>query len=81
MQTDEHELIAQSLAKDADAYGQLVDRYKNAIYRHCFALLRDEDAAEDIAQEAFIAGYYKLKMFDSKKRFSTWLFKIATTNE
>lgn len=78
MQTSEQELIARSISHDADAYGQLVDRYKVAVYRHCFAIVRDEDAAEDIAQETFIAGYYKLSSFDSSKRLSTWLFKIAT---
>lgn len=78
MQPNEEELIAKSKAHDADAYGQLVERYQHALYRHCFALMRDEDAAEDIAQEAFIAAYYKLETFDSSKRFSTWLFKIAT---
>ncbi len=78
MQIDEHELIARSKQSDADAYGQLVERYKSALYRHSFAILRDEDAAEDITQEAFIAAYYKLETFDVSKRFSTWLFRIAT---
>lgn len=78
MQTDEKELIALAKAHNGDAYGQLVDRYKNALYRHCFALLKDEDAAEDIAQDTFIAAYYKLDSFDDSRRFSTWLFKIAT---
>ena len=78
MQPSEEELIARSKHHDADAYGQLVDRYKQALYRHCFALMRSEDAAEDIAQEAFIAAYYQLTTFDSSRRFSTWLFKIAT---
>lgn len=78
MQISEQELIARSISHDADAYGQLVERYKHAIYRHCFAIVRDEDTAEDIAQETFIAAYYKLTSFDSSKRLSTWLFKIAT---
>jgi len=34
--------------------------------------------AEDIAQETFIAAYYKLHLFDQQKKFSTWLFKVAT---
>lgn len=55
---DEPELIAQSLGGDTDAYGQLVDRYKTAIYHHCFAIVRDEAAAEDMAQEAFITAFY-----------------------
>lgn len=75
---DETALIAQSLGGDPHAYGELVDRYKNAIYHHCFAMVRDEDAAEDIAQETFITAYYKLHLYNPSYRLSTWFFKIAT---
>jgi RNA polymerase sigma-70 factor (ECF subfamily) len=78
MQTDDQELIARSLDADHQAYAELVDRYKNALYRHCFAIVRREDVAEDIAQEAFITAYYKLDSYNPTYRFSTWLFKIAT---
>lgn len=78
MQNTEHELIAHSLDGDHAAYGQLVDRYKHALYRHCFAMVRNEDAAEDIAQETFITAFYKLRTYNPHYRFSTWLFKIAT---
>lgn len=72
------ELINQASHGDANAYGELVDRYKQALYRHCFTIARDEDAAEDIAQESFIAAYYNLHKYDSTYRFGTWLFKIGT---
>jgi RNA polymerase sigma-70 factor (ECF subfamily) len=75
---DEAELIAQSMHGDHDAYGELVDRYKNALYHHCFAIVRNEDAAEDIAQDTFITAFYKLTSYNSEYKLSTWLFKIAT---
>ncbi|HEX6258536.1 MAG TPA: RNA polymerase sigma factor [Candidatus Saccharimonadales bacterium] len=75
---DEPELIAQSIDGNHLAYAELVNRYKNALYRHCFAIVRNEDAAEDIAQDTFITAYYKLPTYDSAYRLSTWLFKIAT---
>jgi len=75
---DEPTLIAQTLSGDTHAYGELVDRYKNALYHHCFAIVRDEDVAEDLAQETFITAYYKLHSYKSQYRLSTWLFKIAT---
>ena len=75
---DEAELIAQSLDGNHQAYGILVDRYKKAIYYHCFAIVHDEDLAEDIAQDTFISAYYKLKLYKSEYKLSTWLFKIAT---
>jgi len=75
---NEEELIARSLDGDGEAYAELVDRYKNAVYYHCFAIVRDEDIAEDIAQETFINAYYKLKQYNPSYRLSTWLFKIST---
>lgn len=75
---DEQELIARSLNADHHAYAELVDRYKNALYHHCFAIVRNEDAAEDIAQDTFITAYYKLRSYNPQYRLSTWLFKIAT---
>lgn len=74
----EQELIARTLNGDHQAYGDLVDRYKNALYHHCFAIVRNEDAAEDIAQDTFITAYYKLRSYNPQYRLSTWLFKIAT---
>lgn len=78
MQADEAELVARSLRHDTAAYAELVERYKNAILHHCFAITHDESLAEDVAQETFITAYYKLHTFDTSRRLSTWLFKIAT---
>jgi len=78
MEQDEHELITRILDGDEQAYGLLIDRYKEGPYRHCFRFMRDEDAAEDIAQATFIRAYLKLQEFDHIHAFSTWLYKIAT---
>lgn len=79
MQTvDEAELIARTKQDDHMAYAELVNRYKNAVYHHCFAIVRDEDVAEDIAQNTFITAYYKIHTYNPKFKLATWLFKIAT---
>ena len=79
MQTaDEAGLIARTKQGDNQAYAELVDRYKNAVYHHCFAIVRNEDVAEDIAQEAFISAYYNIHKYNPTYRLATWLFKIAT---
>jgi RNA polymerase sigma-70 factor, ECF subfamily len=75
---DEAELIAHTLNGNHEAYAVLIDRYKNALYYHCFAVERSEDVAEDITQETFITAYYKLRRYDPKYRLSTWLFTIGT---
>lgn len=74
----DNELVALSLQQDHIAYAELVNRYKGALYRHIFAIVQDEDIAEDVAQETFVAAYYKLSSYDNTYRFATWLFKIST---
>lgn len=78
MEQDETKLIARILRDDEAAYGELIDRYKEGLYRHCFRFTQNEDDAEDIAQQAFIDAYVHLDRYDSRYRFSTWLYKIAT---
>jgi RNA polymerase sigma-70 factor (ECF subfamily) len=75
---DEQELIARAISGDDEAYAELINRYKNAVYYHSFAIVRDEDAAEDIAQETFISAFYNLNRYNKEYRLSTWLFKIST---
>lgn len=78
MAIDERQLVDLAQGGDTDAFGGLVALYKDAIFKSCYYLVRDESAAEDIAQEAFIKAYLRLNTFDTKRKFSTWLFKIAT---
>ncbi|HSW81649.1 MAG TPA: RNA polymerase sigma factor [Candidatus Saccharimonas sp.] len=75
---NEIQRITRILNGDSELYGELIDRYKTGLYYHCFTIICDEDAAEDIAQETFITAYRNLKKYDQKHAFSTWLYKIAT---
>lgn len=77
-QNDDARLISQSLDDNHEAYRQLVDRYKDALYRHSFRIVHDEDTATDIAQDTFVTAYYKLSSYNPEYAFGTWLFKIAT---
>lgn len=79
MSIDEQELIAQIVNGDQESYRILVDRYKDAVYRHCFYIVRNEDVAEDMAQEAFIKAFFYLPKYDTAKAsYKTWVFTIAT---
>lgn len=79
MEQNEQELIAHILNGDDDqAYAALIDCYKVGLYRHCFKFMRDEDEAEDVAQETFIEAFVHLDRYNPQFRFSTWLYKIAT---
>lgn len=76
---EESEFISYVLAGDTASYRHLVERYHTGVIIHCEQLLQDRIEAEDVAQEAFIQAYEKLASYDqSKSRFSTWLYRIAT---
>ncbi len=74
---NEPELIKQICAGDDAAYAQLIERYQRGLVRYCFTIVHDADAAEDIAQEAFIAAYDQLAKYQPEHSFSTWLYRIA----
>ena len=74
--SDEYEIIRQCLAGDSDRFSILVDRYKNMIYSIAYRMLGDQDAANDMAQESFIAAFTGLGNFQFGSKFSTWLYQI-----
>ncbi len=80
MHQDELEIISHILDGDGEQYAALIDRYKNGVYRHCYAIVRDEEMAQDITQETFIKAYVQLRQYNSAYRFSTWLYKIASNH-
>ena len=73
----ETELLERARAGDADAFGELVERHKVAVYRAARIALRSADEAEDVAQEAFVAAYRKLGEFRGEASFKTWLLAIT----
>lgn len=60
------------------AFSQIVTRYQQPIYNLCYHMLRDSGEAEDAAQEIFLRAYTKIDTFDQNRKFSTWLFTIAS---
>ena len=74
---DEALLLARSCRGDAEAFGQLVDRYAGPIVNLCCRMVGERADGEDLAQEAFVAAYKALPSFRADAKFSTWLYRIA----
>jgi RNA polymerase sigma-70 factor (ECF subfamily) len=62
---------------DAVAFGELVDRYREAVFRAALAAIGSPTDAEEAAQEAFVAAYRRLDRFRGESSFKTWLLAIA----
>ena len=58
-------------------YEVLMRRHNERIYRAARAIIKDEDEAEDVMQQAYVNAYFHLRQFDRRAKFSTWLTKIA----
>jgi RNA polymerase sigma-70 factor (ECF subfamily) len=71
------ELVRRTRRGDGEAYGALVDRYRDAIYGLAYHYVQDFEEARDIAQESFIKGYVGLSELREPARFGPWLRRIA----
>ena len=70
--------IKQVLKGDQDAFAEVIELYKDKVFQICFRMLGNRHEAEDISQEAFIRAYVNIHTFNQKRKFSTWLYRIAT---
>lgn len=65
---------------DEQAFAELMQRYKMAVYHMILKMVRNVDDAEDLTIEAFAKAFKNLHKFKKDYTFSTWLFRIATNN-
>lgn len=62
---------------DRAAFAELVEKYKQPVMNLVYRTLHDETEAEDLAQNVFLQVYKSARRYESRARFSTWLFTIA----
>ena len=76
MTTSDAELVRLALAGSQEAFRTLVSRYTSAAVNVAARLVRDRALAEDIAQEAFVRAFARLKTYDQERKFSSWFFQV-----
>lgn len=69
--------VERVLAGDREAYRALVDRHSRNVHRLAYRLTGNAHDAEDVVQEAFLRAYQKLKQFEARANFGTWVYRIA----
>jgi RNA polymerase sigma-70 factor, ECF subfamily len=70
-------LVAEARSGKAEAFEELVNRYKRKIYRLELHLIGNPEDAEDIVQESFLKAFEHLPEFREDSRFYTWIVRIA----
>lgn len=76
--SDESALIGEAQRGSTAAFEELVRRYDRSVLRLALRLLRSEDEARDIYQEAFLKIYRGLARFRRECSFQTWVFRVVT---
>ena len=72
------EVVQASLDGDARAFGELVRRYDKRLLNFVYRTIGDRDRGQDLVQETFVRVYRHLHRFDQTKKFSTWIYTIAS---
>jgi len=62
------------------AFAELLRRYERPIFSLVYRMVRDRTLAEDLAQESFIRAFNAIESYNSKYKFSSWIFKIANNH-
>src|SRR3954463_2462070 len=77
LQATDLDLVRLAQAGDLDAFGELVERNRRAVFRAALACVGSPAEADDVAQEAFVTAFKKLDTFRGDAQFRTWLLSIT----
>ena len=59
------------------AFEELVARHRDKIYGRAYSMMRNEEEAVDLSQEAWVKGWQRLKQFQGEASFGTWMTRIV----
>lgn len=76
--SEEQKLIARAASGHMDAFETLVRQNEKFVYNIALKMLRNEQDAEDAAQEVFIKAYTSLASFRGDSKFSVWLYRMTS---
>ncbi len=75
---DDAALVTEYLSGQPRAFDAIVDRYQTRLLNFIYRTVGDRERAEDLVQEVFIRVHRHLARFDRGKKFSTWIYTIAS---
>lgn len=71
------ELVRNFKEGDRSAYAEIVRRYQNRVYSLCHRWLSNDQVAEEVAQDVFVALFKSLHGFRGDAQLSTWIYRIV----
>ncbi len=74
---DDRALVQASQQGDMAAFEELVARHRDRIYARAYSMMRNEEEAVDLSQEAWVKGWQRLHQFQGDSSFGTWMTRIV----
>src|SRR5947209_15608500 len=74
---DDAALVLAARKGDMGAFEELVARHRDKIYARAFSMMRNEEEAIDLSQEAWVKGWQRLAQFQGDSSFATWMTRIV----
>ncbi|MEO7300712.1 MAG: sigma-70 family RNA polymerase sigma factor, partial [Verrucomicrobiota bacterium] len=76
--TQPDESLVKSAQKgDMQAFEEMVRRHRDKIYGRAFSMMRNEEEAVDLSQEAWVKAWQRLVQFQGDSSFATWITRIV----
>jgi len=73
----DEELVEKIRIENKEYYKYIVLRYQRKLIDYAFYMISDEHKSEDVVQNAFIKAFENLNSFNTKKKFSSWIYRIV----
>ena len=74
---DDAALVRKAQKGDMGAFEELVARHRDKIYARAYSMMRNEEEAIDLSQEAWVKGWQRLEQFQGESSFATWMTRIV----
>ena len=74
---DDRMLVRAAQRGDLAAFEELVGRHRDKIYARAYSMMRNEQEAIDLSQEAWVKGWQRLRQFQGESSFGTWMTRIV----
>jgi RNA polymerase sigma-70 factor (ECF subfamily) len=75
--SDDPGLVRAAQRGEMGAFEELVARHRDKIYARAYSMMRNEEEAIDLSQEAWVKGWQRLKQFQGESSFGTWMTRIV----
>ena len=78
MTQTERDIIIRCQDGDKEAFRWVVQTYQRIIFSLALKMLCDEEEAKDMVQETFLRTWQRMRDYEHKKSFATWIYTIAS---